>query len=129
MCLALGGCAGLRGGQLQDFNGRWIVDMAASLAINPSLSQREDIRQFMSKVIMAIDMDRREMSIIFEGMEERRRGIPFTITEHQPGRIVLTMKDDVDIVFIDLQLKNNQLIFITPDQPGQREDFVFVRKP
>ena len=133
LCMSLlAACASAPQASLQDFNGTWVVDMDASHAVNPSLAERNSIRDFMSQVTMEIDVEQKQMTIISAEHEEKI-ALPFVILAQQQNTLRIRIDDGADggaaDEMIHLQLDGGQLIFKVTSTPNNRDDFVFVRKP
>jgi hypothetical protein len=102
----------------QDYNGLWVVDMEASRKINSAID--EATAEFMSHVVMAIDMEQRTMTVKYEDDEAT---VVFTVIAHDSSG--LTIKDGPHIM--RLTLKESRLEFSALTEPRQRDDFVFIR--
>lgn len=118
-CLA---CAAPSQPAVRDFAGNWVVDLTASERVNPTLKDREEMREFMSQVVLAIDLDKLEMTIKQAQFVEQRV-MPFVILEQAPGMLVLKV-DKTELV--RLELTGKELTFRVVDDPSNRETFVFV---
>jgi hypothetical protein len=113
----LAGCAAVVPAY-QDYNGLWVVDMAASRKINPAIN--EETAEFMSHVALTIDMERRTMTLKYENAETV---VAYTIIANDASG--LTIKDGAQIM--RLTLKESRLEFSLLTEPRRRDDFVFVR--
>jgi hypothetical protein len=102
----------------QDYNGLWVVDMAASRKINPAIDAAT--QEFMSQMVMVIDVEKRTFTVKYKDSEAE---VVFTIIAHDASG--LTIKDGAQRM--RLTLKESRLEFSAPAEPRRRDDFVFVR--
>lgn len=109
----------------QDFAGSWVVDMAASEQLNPTLANREHMREFMAQLTMIIDMDKHELIMLH--VQEKEYAIPFKVLEQSPGKLAIrTDEGSGESTDINLELKNGVLTFKVADDESGRDSFVFV---
>ncbi len=126
LVLALGCAACATTPKQQDISGDWVVDVAASQKINSFLSKSDHTRQFMSAMVMGIDLRARELVISHPGSQPKV--LQFDILLQEPAHLLLKITDGAENITMQLTLQGEHLTVKLPDTPSGREDFVFIRR-
>lgn len=124
--LAAIGCQGMAVGSLPSFAGPWVVDMAASEKINPDLVNNEYMRETVSPLMLAVDMEQHELIIQHRQDKDKIKRLPFTVVEQTPNLMLIEIDESYAINSFKLELKDGTLVFVSTGSDVGRDSFVFV---